>query len=1455
MPLSYRFWLVAGCISPWVFGGLPAPSMAQITPDATLGTEASRVAPGVEMRGDIADLVEGGAVRGSNLFHSFLEFNIADGQRVYFDQPNGIINIFGRITGDSGSNIMGTLGVDGLANLVLINPNGILFGPNAQLDVAGSFTASTAESIVFDDGQTFNAVNPGAPPILRLNITPGLQYGDQSATLVNQGNLRTGQNLTLGAHTLNIGGQLEAGRDIILQGQERQLSEGEYTVDGYLFTQDLSGAGIDLIIPHENVIVARGDVRFDDPLFSVIDLYVVSSLHILAGGQIEQINKDASITSLENTRVNRVDQIISNGIGDFQSITVASSGRTTIDFRGGFDWNEILGGIPENSNSTNYFTSFENSNSDIDKDTVLGNIETQGGNIFLSSIGNIFTGNLNASAPSLNHNTQNSGSIYIEATQNIFTGNIVSTSGFLPEDEINRSNVGTISLFSGGDTLFRNLTSSSLSSSAFQNIFGGNGGDITILSRGSISGENITSRSDSSSFLGVNLAGDSIRLGDIQGGNGGNISIIAEGDISLRNLDSSSISSSISAVSGFSGDVVGGHGGNIYISGENITLGNLRSSTFSVSSSSDSLDRPSDSFAFIVSGDVFGGNAGDIYLSSNNKISTGIIASSSQTSSRTFSDLIFRNLPTGNVVGGNGGDVRVFSVGDINGSNIDSFSRSDSRAGNIRQGGSGGSIEIISSFGSINFSFDDLPSSPIFSSPFSGLGAYSLSQTDLSSSAGEAGELRLHAVNGQILFGTQTNKPAFLLSFSIAENGISGSGGSVEIVSGGSIRNVEILTTSSSARSGDVTISGMQDYRISNLSVLTTRELELEDPSDPSILIPVNVDGTGQPGNINIIGFRSLSLIDSSFISDTKGTDRAGNVVIFSPGWIDVDSTSLSSDTQGFGQAGSLQINAGQGIRLTGSGSQFLAQTNAEGSAGSIEINTPQVIIEQGAQVSTSTSSTGAAGNITINSDRLTLTEGGRILAATTGAGDSGTITINATEAVNLGEGVQDFAPIISVEASDAGRPGNIIINTPQFTLSETAQITATATATATNPAGGGSITINADQMDLAGIVGVFAETEGQAPGGVLTLQPYQGNPNLALTFAPGATISASTSGSGSGGDLRVSAPDTISISGPGRLAVETSGTGRGGNIDISAQRLTLNDGVALSASTSGAGQAGNIHFNVADTLTFDRGFVESSTSAESTGVGGNITVRSGQTTLRNGSQLVVTSLGQGQGGNIVLEGNRLTFDNSRMLAETSSSDGGNISLALDNLLLLRNGSLVSTTAGTAQSGGDGGNITITVPFIVAILTENSDIAADAFEGDGGNVNIAARGIFGIEPRPQRTPLSDITASSELGVSGTVAIDALDTSFIETSLTNLEDVITDTAALTAGSCIARADDSLGDFVVTGSGGLPQRPGDSGISAYPTGTVRTLTEPTATLQEPDGVYQLPNGRLVLSHACE
>ena len=86
--------------------------LAQIVPDESLGTESSVVTPDVEIKGETADRIDGGATREGNLFHSFQEFNVREGQSVYFASPESIENIFTRVTGNNPSNILGTLGFD-----------------------------------------------------------------------------------------------------------------------------------------------------------------------------------------------------------------------------------------------------------------------------------------------------------------------------------------------------------------------------------------------------------------------------------------------------------------------------------------------------------------------------------------------------------------------------------------------------------------------------------------------------------------------------------------------------------------------------------------------------------------------------------------------------------------------------------------------------------------------------------------------------------------------------------------------------------------------------------------------------------------------------------------------------------------------------------------------------------------------------------------------------------------------------------------------------------------------------------------------------------------------------------------------------------------------------------------------------------------------------------------------
>ncbi len=150
---------------------------AQIIPDNTLGNESSVV---TELENKI-EQISGGATRGNNLFHSFLEFSIGEGASAYFASPEEIVNIFSRVTGNNISEILGTLGVNGNANLFLINPNGIMFGSNSSLDISGSFVATSASGIMFDNGTEFSATNPQAPPLLTVTTTQpiGLRFEGQ----------------------------------------------------------------------------------------------------------------------------------------------------------------------------------------------------------------------------------------------------------------------------------------------------------------------------------------------------------------------------------------------------------------------------------------------------------------------------------------------------------------------------------------------------------------------------------------------------------------------------------------------------------------------------------------------------------------------------------------------------------------------------------------------------------------------------------------------------------------------------------------------------------------------------------------------------------------------------------------------------------------------------------------------------------------------------------------------------------------------------------------------------------------------------------------------------------------------------------------------------------------------------------------------------------------------------
>ncbi|WP_110988678.1 filamentous hemagglutinin N-terminal domain-containing protein [Acaryochloris thomasi] len=133
-----------------------SPASAQIVPDSTLGNNSSIVQKRQNTNGNSSSLITGGSRSGSNLLHSFNEFNVGEGQSVFFDNPSAINTIISRVTGNNTTRILGLLGVRGTARLFLLNSNGIFFGSNAAISLNNSFLVSTANRIGFlDDSSLF----------------------------------------------------------------------------------------------------------------------------------------------------------------------------------------------------------------------------------------------------------------------------------------------------------------------------------------------------------------------------------------------------------------------------------------------------------------------------------------------------------------------------------------------------------------------------------------------------------------------------------------------------------------------------------------------------------------------------------------------------------------------------------------------------------------------------------------------------------------------------------------------------------------------------------------------------------------------------------------------------------------------------------------------------------------------------------------------------------------------------------------------------------------------------------------------------------------------------------------------------------------------------------------------------------------------------------------------------
>jgi filamentous hemagglutinin family protein len=152
------------------------PVQAQIVTDGSVGPKVSLQGGEIKIGADL------GSRRDDNLFHSFEKFGIATGQTATFTGPGDIKNVISRVTGGEVSNIDGKLASKvGQADLYFLNPAGVMFGSNAQLDLPGSLHVSTAHELRFADGARFSALGRRHVRLQRPARPAGLAARQHSA--------------------------------------------------------------------------------------------------------------------------------------------------------------------------------------------------------------------------------------------------------------------------------------------------------------------------------------------------------------------------------------------------------------------------------------------------------------------------------------------------------------------------------------------------------------------------------------------------------------------------------------------------------------------------------------------------------------------------------------------------------------------------------------------------------------------------------------------------------------------------------------------------------------------------------------------------------------------------------------------------------------------------------------------------------------------------------------------------------------------------------------------------------------------------------------------------------------------------------------------------------------------------------------------------------------------------
>jgi filamentous hemagglutinin family protein len=524
------------------------------------------------------------------------------------------------------------------------------------------------------------------------------------------------------------------------------------------------------------------------------------------------------------------------------------------------------------------------------------------------------------------------------------------------------------------------------------------------------------------------------------------------------------------------------------------------------------------------------------------------------------------------------------------------------------------------------------------------------------------------------------------------------------------------------------------------------------------------------------------------------------------------------------------------------------ASTNKTGSININAIANLQLTNRAGIQSVIFPNSIGQGGDISIIAANIQVFEGGSITAATQGNGNAGNVSVTSNTIVLDGSSPNGSSGISSlVFGSAVNRSGgNVEVKTGLLKMTNGAVVSASTFGTGN----GGNVQVTANKIMVDGTTsdgefatGIVSQVAPMAigSGGNVTIETDS------LTVSNGGTVSASTFGNGRAGTVRVKA-NTIDVEGGASQGQFIStiasqvltGNGDGGDVILDVTSLRITGGATVSASTNSNGNAGNVRIKaeqiVIDGTTSNGQFgsaISSAVRSKGIGNGGNIIIETDSLSIINSAGVTSRSLGKGSAGNLDITARDLRLDEGGSISALAvSGNGADIKLTVGQRLEMRRGSQISTSAGLAGAGGDGGNITIDArnAFLVTAPNENNDITANAFNGSGGRVTIDTQGIYGFTVRsraelaallnsndpnqldPSLLPSNDITAISQGNpiLNGSVNINVLNLDPSRGLLTLSIDRI-DPSQQIAQACQPSGKQARGSFVMVGQGGLPPNP--------------------------------------------